>query len=131
VSVAEPIWIEEPEVLALHEQLLAFHGGAEGVRDQGLLASALARPKHIATYDSKSDVIDMASAYTAGVIQNHPFVDCNKRTGFVIGILFIELNGYRFVATESTAADAVLALAGGILTEPEYTAFLRANIEPE
>jgi death on curing protein len=127
----EPVWIEELDVLAIQERLLVFHGGAEGLRDQGLLASALARAKHMAVYDGKADLIDMASAYTAGVVQNHPFVDGNKRTGFVAGILFLELNGYNFIATEPAAADAVLALAAGTLAEADYATFLRANVTRE
>jgi death on curing protein len=70
----------------------------------------------------------MASAYTSGIVRNHPFVDGNKRTGFVVGILFLELNGHRFTATEAKAADAVLALAAGALDEAGYTAFLRENV---
>ena len=70
----------------------------------------------------------MATAYTAGIVRNHPFVDGNKRTGFVVGILFLELNGYRFTATEEDAAQAVLALAERTLDEPSYSAFLRANV---
>jgi death on curing protein len=127
----EPVWIEELDVLAIQERLLVFHGGAEGLRDQGLLASALARAKHMAVYDGKADLIDMASAYTAGIVQNHPFVDGNKRTGFVAGILFLELNGYHFIATEPAAADAVLALAAGTLAEADYATFLRANVTRE
>jgi death on curing protein len=127
----EPVWIEELDVLAIQERLLVFHGGAEGLRDQGLLASALARPRHMAVYGGKADLIDMASAYTAGVVQNHPFVDGNKRTGFVAGILFLELNGYNFIATEPAAADAVLALAAGTLAEADYATFLRANVTRE
>src|SRR5580693_2268258 len=72
----------------------------------------------------KADLIDMASAYTGGIVQNHPFVDGNKRTGFVVGILFLELNGYRFTATEAAAADAVLSLAAGTQSEADYTSFL-------
>ncbi len=125
---AEPIWIEETLVLAIHDRLLVLHGGAEGIRDEGLPASALARAKHIAAYESKADLIDMASAYTAGIIQNHPFVDGDKRTGFVIGILFLELNGYRFIATETEAANAIEGLGAGTLAEAEFTKFLRANV---
>jgi death-on-curing protein len=131
MTVAEPVWIDEVDVLAIHDRLLAFHGGAEGLRDQGLLASALARARHIATFDSKADLIDMASAYTGGIVQNHPFVDGNKRTGFVVGILFLELNGYRFTATEAAAADAVLSLAAGTQSEADYTSFLCANVVRE
>ena len=128
---AEPVWIEEIDVLTLHDRLLAFHGGAAGVRDEGLLKSALARPRQVAAYGSGADLVDMATAYTAGIVRNHPFVDGNKRTGFVIGILFLELNGYRFAAAESAATDAVQALAGGTLDEADYTTFLRENVTRE
>jgi death-on-curing protein len=128
---AEPVWIEEIDVLTLHDRLLAFHGGAAGVRDEGLLKSALARPRQVAAYGSGADLVDMATAYAAGIVRNHPFVDGNKRTGFVIGILFLELNGYRFAAAESAATDAVLALAGGTLDEADYTTFLRENVTRE
>ena len=131
MSGLEPIWIDPPEVLALHDRLLAIHGGASGVRDEGLLHSALARPGQRASYVENADVVDLAVACTAGIVRNHPFVDGNKRTGFLIGILFLELNGYRFTAPETTTTNAVLALAAGTLDEAGYTAFLRANVEPE
>jgi death-on-curing protein len=127
VTGAEPIWIDEADVLALHDQLLAFHGGATGLRDDGLLQSALARSRQLWAYGDRVDLIDVAGAYTAGIIKNHPFLDGNKRTGFVTGVLFLELNGYRFTATESAAAEAVLALAAGASDEAGYTAFLREN----
>lgn len=125
--MSEPIWIEEQEALVLHERLLALHGGASGIRDAGLLQSAIARPRQIQAYADDPDAIDMAAAYTAGIVRNHPFVDGNKRTGFIVGILFLELNGYRFTASEEAAAQAVVALAGGTLDEEGYGAFLRAN----
>ena len=128
---AELVWIEEPVCLALHDRLLAIHGGASGVRDEGLLQSALARAKQLAAYGDGADIIDMAAAYTAGIVKNHPFVDGNKRTGFVVGILFLETNGFCFTASESASADAVLALAAGKLDEAGYSAFLRANVAPE
>ncbi len=123
----KPVWIDERDALALHSRLLALHGGAEGLRDRGLLQSALARPQQQYAYAETSDMIDMATAYTAGIVRNHPFVDGNKRTGFVVGILFLELNGYRFVASEEDAAQAVLKLADGTLNEADYNAFLRGN----
>jgi death on curing protein len=131
VSGAEPIWIDERVCLTLHDRLLAFHGGAPGVRDEGLLHSALARARQIAAYVDGADIVAMAAAYTAGIVKNHPFVDGNKRTGFVAGILFLEMNGYRFTASESAAADAVMALAAGELDEAGYAEFLRENITPE
>src|SRR5215831_1373233 len=123
----EPVWIDERDALVLHDRLLALHGGATGLRNDGLLKSALARPRQHFAYAESADVIDMATAYTAGIVRNHPFADGNKRTGFVVGILFLELNGYRFAASEQEAAQAVLRLASGDLDEVGYTAFLRAN----
>lgn len=127
MSGTEPVWIDARDALALQERLIAVHGGAEGLRDEGLLNSALARARQMFAYDERADIIDMASAYTSGIIKNHPFIDGNKRTGFVIGILLLELNGYRFTATEAAATEAVLALAAGSLDEAGYTAFLREN----
>jgi death-on-curing protein len=121
------VWIDEREALVLHDRLLALHGGAEGVRDEGLLKSALARPQQHRAYGGSPDVVELAAIYTSGILRNHPFVDGNKRTGFVIGILFLELNGYRFDASEEDAAQAVIALAAGKLDEVVYGAFLRAN----
>jgi death-on-curing protein len=104
--------------------MLALHGGAAGVRDSGLLESALARPRHQFAYASPS-IIEMAAAYTGGIVQNHPFIDGNKRTGFVIGILFLEMNGLAFTASETEAAQAVLELAAGSIDETGFAAFLR------
>lgn len=92
-----------------------------------MLKSALARPQQIDAYADASDLIDLAAAYTVGIVRNHPFIDGNKRTGFVVGILFLELNGYRFTASEEDAAQAVLGLAASTLDEQGYAAFLRAN----
>ena len=125
--MTEPLWIEERDALALHDRLLALHGGAAGLRDGGLLQSALARPRQMHVYANLSDAIDLAAAYTVGLVRNHPFIDGNKRTGFVVGILFLELNGYTFTASEADAAQAVLALAAGTLDEAGYARFLRAN----
>lgn len=123
----QPAWIEGRDALVLHERLLALHGGASGVRDRALLQSALAGPRQHYAYAKNPDIIDMAAAYTAGIVRNHPFVDGNKRTGFVIGILFLELNEYRFTAREEDATKAVMGLAAGTLDEPGYADFLRAN----
>ena len=129
--MTEPVWIEERDALTLHDRLLALHGGAEGLRDRTLLESALARPQQHFIYAESPNMFGMAAAYTSGIVRNHPFVDGNKRTGFVVGILFLELNGYRFAASEQDAARAVLGLASGDLDEVGYTAFLRANASPE
>jgi death-on-curing protein len=123
----EPLWIEERDVLAIHDRLLALHRGATGVRDRELLESALARPRQHHSYAKTSDVVEMAALYTAGIVRNHPFIDGNKRTGFVIGVLFLELHGFDFTASEADATQAVMALASGTLDEAAFTAWLREN----
>ncbi len=125
-----PIWIETQEAVALHERLLAIDGGAAGVRDRTLLESALARPRQRVAYAERASIVELAAAYTAGVVKNHPFIDGNKRTGFVVGILFLELNGFRFVASEEAAAEAIIALAAGELDEDGYARFLAENSTP-
>lgn len=128
--MSEPIWIESELVLAIHDRQLAEHGGAEGLRDESLLESAVARPINHLHYTG-ADIIDLAAKYTVGIVQNHPFVDGNKRTGFVVGALFLELNGYRFTASEEDAAQAVLDLAAGRIDESAFRDFIRANVERE
>ena len=115
-------------MLAIHDRLLALHGGATGLRDRGLLESALARPRQHHAYADSPDTVEMAALYTAGVVRNHPFVDGNKRTGFVIGVLFLELNGFDFKASEEDATQAVTSLAAGSLDEAGYGIWLRENI---
>ncbi len=124
---AEPVWILERVVLATHDRLLADHGGAEGLRDAGLLESALARPRQHYAYSSP-DIIELGAIYTTGIVRNHPFVDGNKRTGFATGVAFLLLNGVVLQAAEEEAAQAVLALAAGDLDEAGYAAWLRANV---
>jgi death-on-curing protein len=126
--MSEPIWIDDALVRAIHDRQLAEHGGAEGLRDEALLLSALGRPVNHFHY-TRADIIDLASKYAAGLVQNHPFVDGNKRTGFVVGVLFLELNGCRFTASEANAAQAVLELAAGSIDENGYLDFLRTNTE--
>ena len=124
--MSKPIWIEVELVLAIHDRQLVEHGGAAGLRDEALLDSALDRPKNQFAYE-RADVVELAVKYTAGIVQNHPFVDGNKRTGFIVGILFLELNGYRFRASEEAAAQAIVELAAGTMDEQAFCAFLRAN----
>jgi death-on-curing protein len=125
--VKTPEWIDERDALALHEQLVVLHGGSPGLRDAMLLKSALARPLQHHACRPEVDIVELAALYAASVVSNPPFVDGNKRTGFVIGILFLELNGYRFTASEEAAAQAVIDLAAGQLDAAQYAAFLRAN----
>jgi death-on-curing protein len=129
--VKEIIWLEERDVLAIHERLLALHGGAAGLRDKTLLSSALARPRQYLAYGDDFDIVGMSAAYTAGIVRNHPFADGNKRTGFVVGILFLELNGYRLTASEEDVARVMLSLAASTLDEEGFVTFLRANTTRE
>lgn len=123
------VWLDDHDAIAIHNRALMLHGGAGGVRDKGLLQSALARPRQIETYGDNADAVALAAAYTAGIIKNHPFIDGNKRTGFILGVLFLELNGKQFVASEEDAAAAVLALAAGEWDDDAYMTFLRANTQ--
>lgn len=125
---SQPIWLEEQEALIFHDRLLALHGGSPGVRDRGLLASALARARQHAAYGDQLDIVRLAAVYTAGLVQNHPFIDGNKPAGFLLGVLFLELNGFVFTASQEDAANAVIALAAGSLDEHGYAAFLAANV---
>lgn len=127
MKTKEPIWIEEREILAIHDHALTLHGGGKGLRDRSLLQSALARPREHHAYSEHPDILEMAALYTAGIVRNHPFVDGNKRTGFIAGVLFLELNGFRFEASEEDAAQAVLDLAAGKIDHVTYAAFLREN----
>jgi len=120
-------WLDERDALIIHERLLVQHGGLKGVRDVASLHGALARPKQHHSYAEHVDVVGLAALYVEGIVRSHPFADGNKRTGFVVGVLFLELNGYRFTATEEDAAQAVIALASGNVGHEEFTSFLRAN----
>ena len=114
----------EGVVLAMHDEQIAEHGGSLGVRDAGLLASALARPQNQAAYGDPS-VFDLAAAYAFGIIRNHPFVDGNKRTGFLAAYVFLSLNGWELTASEIEAVVTVLALATGDIGEADFAAWLR------
>ena len=124
----EPAWLDQRDALALHEKLILLHGGAPGIRDEGLLRSALARPQQMLAYAERQDLVAMAAAYTVGIVQNHPFADGNKGVGFVLGVLFLEINGFAFRATEEEVAQAVIGLAAGEIDEFAYVSFLRTNV---
>jgi death on curing protein len=124
--VKKPVWIEEADALAIHERLISLHGGPAGLHDPALLKSALARRRQHFAYGSL-DMVELAAIYTSGIVRNHAFIEGNKRTGFVIGVLFLESNGYRFTASEEEAAQSIISLAAGDLDEKGYAAFLRAN----
>lgn len=122
------VWIREQVVWAIHEAQLAEHGGAVGVRDAGLLASALARPGNLAAYGHPS-VVECAAAYGFGIGRNHPFVDGNKRTAFVCMELFLALNNLQLVASDVECVQTMLALAAGELDEPALSAWLQAHTQ--
>lgn len=122
----EPVWILRATVLALQEELLAQFGGSAGIRDEHLLDSALSRPQHLLAY-GKPTVFALAASYGFGLVKNHLFVDGNKRIGFTVTVVFLELNGYRFQATEADAVLQTLALAAGEATEAAYSEWLKAN----
>jgi death on curing protein len=119
----EPVWVTEEDCLSFHDKLLVRFGGASGMRDRGLLASALARPQHLFAYE-KPTMFDMAAAYAHGIVKNHPFVDGNKRSGLLAATLFLEANGIRFSATEEDAVVQTLALAAGAIAAQDFAAWL-------
>jgi len=127
--VKEPVWLRKDVLLAVHERLLAEHGGSAGIRGEGLLESALGRPQNLFAYE-KPTLFDLASAYACGVIKNHPFVDGNKRTGFMAAYLFLGRNGYEFEAAEGDVVIKTLAVAAGELDEKQYAKWLGSNSKP-
>ena len=122
----EPYWLTREECLALHEMMLSQYGGSEGLRDENMLESALAKPRQLFTC-GRPTLSDLAASYVFGVMKNHPFIDGNKRTGFILGAGFLERNGYEFHASEAEAAVCTLALAAGEMSEVQYAAWLKAN----
>ncbi len=119
-------WLRGDIVIAMHDEQIAEHGGSPGIRDAGLLSSALARPQNLAAYGEPS-VFNLAAAYAFGVIQNHPFVDGNKRAGFLAAYVFLDLNGWELVASEAEAVAAVMALATGEMDEAGFSDWLKDN----
>lgn len=125
-------WIERELVLAIHDRQLAEYGGAEGVRDEGLLQSALAKPRQLHAYgDPAPDLADLAAALAFGLARNHPFVDANKRTASVTCETFIDLNDARLAVDDDDWYPAILALAGGHLSAADFAAWLRAHLRPQ
>ena len=124
--MSEPEWLDVDIVLDIRAEQLALFGGGDGARDRGLLESALARPLNKFAY-GEADLAVLAAAYAFGIARNHPFVDGNKRIGFTTAILFLELNGCRFTASEADATLKTLALAAGELNEADYSGWLKAN----
>ena len=122
-------WISKRALLLLHDESLAEHGGASGIRDEGLLESALARPENLAAY-GEPDIAALAAAYAYGLAKNHPFIDGNKRAAFLGAGLFLALNGYRLVVSQAEATTTVLVLAASDLTEEAFAEWVRGHVVP-
>ena len=125
--MTEPIWLLREIVLAVHEEQLAEHGGLSGIRDAGLLDSALGRPEQLFAYGENPDVAALAAAYGFGLARNHPFADGNKRTAFVAIELFLGLNGYAFNASDEDCILTILSLAAGELSEEQLVQWVRLH----
>jgi len=122
----EPCWLTREAVLAIHAQLLARFGGSAGIRDENLLESALAKPRQLHAYGQPNGY-EMAAAYAFGIVKNHPFIDGNKRAGFVAAYTFLGINGIDFTASEEEAVIFTRGLAAGDITIEEYTLWLRKS----
>jgi death-on-curing protein len=125
---ATPVWIDARAILFLHDESLALFGGARGLRDAGLLESALGRPVNHHLYQPDADVAELAAAYAFGLAKNHPFVDGNKRTAFLALGLFLTLNRWKLETTQIDAIETMLSLARGTLDESALAAWIRARI---
>ena len=125
--MTEPKWLSEFSVLLLHTESLAEHGGSAGLRDKGLLQSALSRARNLYSYEGVTEVQRLAAAYGFGIARNHPFLDGNKRTAFLAIGLFLLKNGYVLDADDAEATRAMFALASGDLTEAELVEWIRRH----
>ena len=126
--VTGPKWLPPGAVLAMHDRQLAEHGGGEGIRDAGLLESALQRPVNKLAY-GEPDLFALAAAYAYGIARNHPFVDGNKRTALVVSLTFLKLNGLRMTSTQAENVAVFLALAAGELDEDALAAWLSEHAQ--
>lgn len=127
--MVEPLWVHEDVALAVHRRQIAEHGGGDGVRDAGLLESALNKPKNLFHYsDPKPTLAAMAASYAYGIALNHPFVDGNKRTAFVVCRLFLKLNGADMVAPQEEKYSTFLALAAGELSEEALAQWIAEHL---
>jgi len=124
-------WVADSVVLAIHEAQLAEHGGIAGIRDEGLLSSALARPQNLLAYGESPDAAALAAAYAFGIARNHPFLDGNKRTAFVVMELFLNLNGWALEADDSDCISTMQSVASGDLGEKGLAAWLRQHVTQE
>jgi len=128
--MTEPVWVEKEALLLLHAKSLARFGGLESVRDDGLLDSALARPRNAFHHDELRDIAGLAASYAFGLAKDHPFADGNKRSAFMAVGLFLGVNGWELHAEPVDAIRAILALAAGEIGETEFAAWLKLHIKP-
>jgi death on curing protein len=124
--MSEPFWLTRQMIVAIHDEQLAIHGGASGLRDEGMLESALDRPKNKWAYEGV-DLPELAAAYAYGIARNHPFVDGNKRTSLLALYTFLGVNDVEFDVPEAEAAAMILALAAGEVSEESLTRWIRDN----
>jgi len=124
-------WVADSVALAIHEAQLAEHGGMAGLRDEGLFLSAMARPQNVAAYGERPDAADLATAYAFGLARNHPFLDGNKRTAFVVMELFLNLNGWMLEADDAECISTMESVAAGDLSEKKLADWLRSHIARE
>ncbi len=125
--MTEPVWLLRSAVLAVHRLMIARFGGADGIRDEGLLDSALARPRNIFEYEDCDALPRLAAAYAAGIVQNYPFVDGNKRTAFMAAYMFLGRNGLNIISDEVSATTMTLSLASSDIDEAAYAIWLEQN----
>ena len=128
--MSEPVWIKKAALLQAHVLVLAEYGGLEGVRDEGLLDSALARPKNLYAYEGVEDIWRLGVSYAIGILRNHPFSDGNKRVGFVALNIFLNLNGLRLKVDPLEAGDTFFAAAAGEISEEDLGAWVLEHIIP-
>ena len=122
-------WVNRQVLLLLHDESLAEHGGAPGLRDEGLFDSALARPVNLALYE-QPDVASLAASYGVGLAKNHAFVDGNKRAAFLAVGMFLAVNGFRLRATQADATLTVMDVAAGVMDEAAFAQWIREHIQP-
>ena len=127
--MTEPFWLTRQMIVAIHDEQLTIHGGASGLRDEGMLESALDRPKNRWSYE-QAELAELAAAYAFGIARNHPFVDGNKRTALVVSLTFLLVNGFKVTAPRDDRYFIFYDLAAGKLYEDELAKWLEANIEP-
>jgi len=129
MTTEDPVWVTLDVVMAIHEEQLAEHGGPVGIRDQTLLESALGKPLNLLAFGESPDICALAASYAFGLARNHPFVDGNKRTAFVVCELFLALNGLELIASDADCVLKMLALAAGEIDEEAFAAWLRSAVE--